>query len=703
MNAAKHPEIVAVDETPLKVNYFIGNDPKKWHTAVLTSGAVLYKNIYKNIDLKVYGSEGRIEYDWIVKPGGDPRDIRFQYENVKRTRLDKEGNLLVATRFGELMHKKPVAYQPGVGSGNGSRATVESAFKKIGKNAFGFAVGAYDIGRELVIDPVVLAYSSYLGGSYIDVGYGIAADDSGNVYMTGQTQSTNFPILNQYTTDLSGVDLFVTKIDTTQSGNASLVYSTYLGGNNYDEGLGIAVDNSGNAYVAGITNSLNFPILNQFQESQGSNDAFVTKLDTTKIGNASLVYSSYLGGDNEDFGYGIAADNSGYAYVTGFTYSTDFPTLNQFQTWQGGEYDAFVTKLDTTQSGNASLVYSTFLGGNGGDAGFGIAVDNSGNAAVTGNTQSTNFPTLNQYQIASGGGYDAFMTMLDTTKSGNASLVYSTFLGGNSDDWGQAIAVDGSGNAFMTGYTYSTNFPTLNQYQAWQSDRDVFVTKLDTTKSGNASLVYSTYLGGNSADYGQGIEVDESGNAYLVGYTYSTDFPTLNQYQTDQGTEDAFVTKLDTTQSGNASLVYSTFLGGNDGDAGFGIAIDNSGNAYVTGYTFSMDFPTQNQYQIDQPWHDTFITKISFNAEIAVTKTTSNPAPKVGENFNFIVTVTNNGPCAATGLQITDPLPAGLAYASSTASTGTYDLSTGIWDIGTLANGAMATLTLSVQGTAPAG
>ncbi len=703
LNASKHPEIVPLNETALKVNYFIGNDPGKWHTAVPTSEAVLYRNIYDRIDLKVYGIESRIEYDWIVRPGGDPRNIRFEYRNVKGTRVDDAGNLLIETGFGELMHKKPAAYQEAGGerplqsrSGNGTRAAVEAAFKKIGENAYGFEVGAYEAGLELVIDPVVLAYSTYLGGVSVDYGYGIAADNSGNAYVTGFTYDTDLPILNQYQTDQVGCDVFVTKIDTTQSGNASLIYSTYLGGNGTDYGQGIAVDASGNAYVTGYTDSTDFPILNQYQTNQPFQNAFVTKIDTTKSGNASLVYSTYLGGNGDDKGYGIAVDGSGNAYVTGYTNSMDFPTLNQYQTHQTG-YDAFVTKIDTTKSGNASLVYSTYLGGNSDDVGYGIAVDDSGNAYVTGDTQSTDFPTLNQYQTHYTW-YDAFVTKFDTTKSGNASLVYSTCLSGNGNERALGIAADASGNAYITGLTYSTDFPTLNQYQTVQGGQDVFVTKFDTTKSGNASLVYSTYLGGSGNDIGYGIAVDNSGNAYVTGHTISTDFPILNQYQT--GWYDAFVTKIDTTKSGNASLVYSTYLGGGASDeCGYGIAVDNSGNAYLTGYTFSFDFPIVNQYQGDVWDNDAFITKISHNADIAVTKTSDNLAPKVGETFNFTMTVTNNGPCEASGLQVTDSLPAGLTYVSSTPSTGTYTSGTGVWDIGALANGATATLTIGVSGT----
>jgi hypothetical protein len=485
LNANKNPGIVPVEESKLKVNYFIGNDPSKWNCDIPTSKAVLYKNLYENIDLKVYGIEKQIEYDWIVKPGGNPGDIRFEYRNVKGTQLDEEGNLLIETDFGELMHKKPVSYQKGkahrawrrvynAGVGPGLRACpkewkdVNVTFKKIGENTYGFEIGEYDKSCELIIDPVVLAYSTYLGGGGDDIGSGIAVDGSGNVYVVGHTHSTDFPTLDQFQADQGVRDVFVTKLDPTQSGTASLLYSTYLGGGSWEIGLGIAVDGSGNVYVTGATESTDFPTLDQFQADQGVRDGFVTKLDPTQSGASSLIYSTYLGGGGDDWGREIAVDGIGNAYVVGHTHSTDFPTLNQYQTYRSFD-DVFVTRLDTTQSGASSLIYS-----------------------------------------------------------------YSTYLGGEFDDCGYAIAADSSGNAYVTGFTYSWNFPILNQYQEYQGIYDfpdVFVTRLDTTKSGASSLIYSTYLGGESFDYGRGIATDGSGNAYVTGVTYSEDFPTLNQYQ----------------------------------------------------------------------------------------------------------------------------------------------------------------------------
>jgi len=613
IDANKNPEMVPVKESELKINYFIGNDKSKWHCDIPTSLAVLYKSLYKNIDLKVYGIEKEIEYDWIVKPGGNYQDIRFAYKNVKGTRMDEEGNLLIETDFGELMHKRPVGYQPvRAGLRACPKEAVEVKFKKIAKNTYGFEVGEYDKSRELIIDPVVLAYSTYLGGASNEAGQGIAVDASGCVYVTGETTSSDFPTLNQYQVDLRGdTDVFLTKIDTTKDGASSLIYSTYLGGwDNYDLGRAIAVDSSGCVYVTGETRSSDFPTLNQYQaDLQGIRDAFVTKLDTTKNGASSLIYSTYLGGDRFDFGRGIAVDASGCAYVTGETYSTDFPTRNPYQGNQ--EYsDAFFTKLDTTKNGASSLIYSTYLGGNGIDYGWGIAVDSSGDVYVIGSTSSLDFPTLNQYQASQQGYYDAFLTKLDTTKNGASSLIYSTYLGGSNHDYGWGIAVDGSGCAFVTGSTESSDFPILNQYQTYQKGTDAFITKLDTTKNGASSLIYSTYLGGDSQEGGYGIAVDFSGCVYVAGNTWSSDFPILNEYPTYQEHSEAYIAKLDTTKKDASSLIFSTYLGGSDNNWCHGIALDSSGCIYVTGETRSTDFPTLNEYQAYQGGGDAFITKL---------------------------------------------------------------------------------------------
>ncbi|MFH1374188.1 MAG: FG-GAP-like repeat-containing protein, partial [bacterium] len=338
-----------------------------------------------------------------------------------------------------------------------------------------------------------------------------------------------------------------------------------------------------------------------FVIAEGYNPEFALIIDPV------LSYSTYVGGTGEDYGNSIAVDPSGAAYVTGRTLSTDFPTENPYQTDQAST-DLFVTKVS---SDGSSLVYSTYLGGSSTDIGNGIAVDASGSAYVTGQTWSADFPTENPYQTYQDY-FDVFITKLS---SSGDSLVYSTCLGSGSHDVGLGIAVDTSGAAYVTGYTGSDDFPTQNPYQTDQGSDDVFVTKLSSSGS---SLVYSTYLGGNNNDFGRDIRVDAAGAAYVTGYTQSTDFPTQNPYQTDQGGWDAFVTKL---SSSGSSLTYSTYLGGSEDDLSYGLAVDISGFAYVTGLTHSTDFPTENPYQTDQDTSDVFVTKFNSSGDSLIYST----------------------------------------------------------------------------------
>jgi len=369
-----------------------------------------------------------------------------------------------------------------------------------------------------------------------------------------------------------------------------LAYSTFLGGSGSDAGIAIALDKGGNAYVMGMTFSTNFPITEgAFQTTFGQ--VFVTKLNPT---GSALLYSTYLGGGT---GRAIAVDADGNAYVTGMTFSTNFPTtLGAFQPTSDGSGDAFVTKLDPTGS---ALLYSTYLGGSGGEEGKGIAVDAAGNAYVMGTTNSGDFPTTTgAFQTTFGGGLDndTFVTKLNPAGNGSLDLVYSTYLGGSNEDEGRAIAVDAAGNAYVTGMTFSTTFPTTQGAFQPTSDGsgDAFVTKLNPAGKGSADLVYSTFLGGSAFDRGNGIAVDAARNVYVTGETVSTTFPTTpGAFQTTfGGVEDAFVTKLNPAGNGSADLVYSTLLGGGAFDRGNGIAVDAAGSAYVTGETSSPAFPT---------------------------------------------------------------------------------------------------------------
>jgi hypothetical protein len=384
-----------------------------------------------------------------------------------------------------------------------------------------------------------------------------------------------------------------------------LIYSTYLGGNGLDFANALAIDSSGNTYITGGAQSANFPTTNPYQNSlRGAEDAFVVKISAN---GTDKIFSTYLGGGGPDEGKGIAVDSQGYVYVTGSAGSLDFPTVAAVQPAWGGSGDAFLTKLNAAGSG---LEYSTYLGGGAIDYGTAVTVDPSGNAYVVGVTFSTNFPTVHPFQAAKGAQQDAFVAKINPR---GTAWTYSTYLGGNNVDEGYAIAADAAGNAYVTGYTASTNFPLqaplFGSVNTSSVAPDAFVTKLNATGS---ALVFSTYLGGSATDYGTAIAVDSSGYAYVAGITTSSDFPAVNAMQphiaNGPGVDDAFVTKFNPAGS---ALVYSTYLGGGSGDEAFALAIDQAGNAYVTGRTNSSDFPLTNAIQATRFAFDMFVTELN--------------------------------------------------------------------------------------------
>jgi beta-propeller repeat-containing protein len=551
VGAATKPLVSGLEEQAGKTNYFVGRDRSKWHTNVPTYAKVQYGNVYPGIDLVYYGNQRQLEYDFVVAPGADPNKIVLAFKGADKLEIDSQGDLVLHAAGGDIRQHKPVVYQ----EIDGIRQEIAGRYVRKGDNRVGFQLAAYDATQPLIIDPVVLSYSTYLGGNFFDGASAIAVDADGNAYVTGGTTSPGFPTTAGASQSAfpGGFDpyVFVTKLN--PSGTA-LVYSTYLGsGSGYNFGRGIAVDAAGNAYVTGETQSSVFPTTpGAFQPARASlyGSAFVTKLNPT---GSALVYSTYLSGTTYDYGTSITVDADGNAYVTGNVTSTDFPTTaGAFQPSLGGGFvDAFVTKLNPTGS---VLVYSTYLGGSGQESSGGIALDAAGSAYVAGSTASVNFPTTaGAFQTTFGGAADAFVAKLNPTGS---ALVYSTYL---RDGRGNAIAVDVNGNAYVTGTTYSASFPaTAGAFQTTYaggrdgySTGDAFVTKLDPTGS---ALVYSTYLGGSDGgEWSAGIAVDCSGNFYVAGSTNSLNFPTTpGAFQAightgggfSSNTYDAFVAKF---------------------------------------------------------------------------------------------------------------------------------------------------------------
>jgi hypothetical protein len=576
------PRLEALDELPGRANFLLGSQPAQWKTNLPTYATLAYRDLYPGIDALYRGLEDRLKSEFIVAPGADPSLIRLVYSGVQRLRLDSSGALLLTTAAGELRERLPEIYQ----EVRGKRILVNGGFQLHPGSAVGFRVGPYDRSLPLRIDPV-LSYSTFLGGSRFDSVASMAIDAAGNAYLTGWTESADFPTSGPVQAgNRGGVDVFVAKLN--RSG--ALVYSTYIGGSGDDRGFGVALDAAGSAYVTGWTSSNNLPTVAPLQAAlAGRRDAFVLKLNPA--GNA-LVYSTYLGGSGTDSGNAIAVDSSGSAYVTGDTDSLNFPTRNPIQSSNAGLQDAFVARLAATGS---SLVFSTYLGGYGQDRGSGIALDSAGNAYITGATTSLNFPTAGALQASNGGGQDAFVAKLNAL---GTSLLYSTYLGGRGGaegfgEEGRGIAVDSSGNAYVTGTTSSTNFPLLNPIRSTPAGtNDAFVTKLNPAGS---ALLYSTLLGGSGMDIGTALAVDPQGSAVVTGYTSSPDFPTTFPAQPSHaGLYDVFLARLNPA---GTALLFSTFLGGSASDSGNAVGLDAAGNLYVAGQTSSWDFPVRNPVQ----------------------------------------------------------------------------------------------------------
>ena len=663
-------------------NDFGGNDPRRWRSGIPHFERVRMSGVYDGIDVVYYGTEGGVEYDFVVAPGSDPGRIAMRFEGPTQIDVDAGGDLVLHLDGGVIRQQRPVAYQERAGV----RHPVAARYRQDAPRQFAIELGAYDRTLPLIIDPV-LAWSTYLGGSGSDQAFSIAVDGTGSTYVAGLTGSANFPTANAFQATFAGsADAFVAKLN---PAGTAFVYSTYLGGSATDIGRGIAVDADGNAYVTGETFSSDFPTVNAVQATfGGTSDVFLVKLNAA---GSALVYATYLGGTLDDTGRSVAIDAARNAYVAGWTHSANYPTANAIQAANAGPPDAFLTKVNAAGS---ALVYSTYIGGSGGDFGYGVAVDGSGAASVAGVTQSANFPVANAIQASLAGTEDAFV--LKVNAAGTA-FVYSTYLGGSTADGARGVALDGTGSAYVAGYTNSTNFPTANAVQAASAGAlEAFVTKIDPAGS---ALVYSTYLGGSASEIANGIAVDSAGQAHVIGDTNSTDFPTAAPVQAFGGAEDVFVTKFNAAGTG---LVYSTYLGGSLTEHGNGLAVGSAGDAYLAGQTSSTDFPTANAIQASQAGNgDAFVAKLVDSADLAIAKV-ADGAFVAGQNSTFTITVTNTGATDALDVVVTDALPAGVTLVSATPSQGSCPGTSPVTcNLGTVAGGGSATISLVVVPSSP--
>jgi len=640
--ANKTPEVIAEGPQEYTVNFFIGNDPDEWKTNLPTYSSILYKDVYDHVDIRYYGTYGQLTYDIIVNPGADPRTVTLSYEGTQSLRITSGGELEIVLSGGTLTQKKPYVYQEIAGA----KVEVPGSFVlKAPQGGYGFEVGDYDEAFPLIIDPTLI-YSTYLGGSGTDRVWDIASR-GGMVYLAGYTDSTNFPTeIPLYGTNSGGWDIFVTGInasgsalefstyiggsgrdyaraiardpqylfitgdtnstdfptagDPYQASNAgltdaflikmhysgsSLDYSTYLGGSGIDYGYDVySLDFvHRDIYVTGYTNSTDFPTYEPVQGSNaGGYDVFVTYFDLTGV--SDLGFSTYLGGSGHDYGFGIDVDYNDSIFVTGFTSSSNFPTASPFQGTRGGGDDVFVTQYWPSYPQEYSLVYSTYLGGNGNDYGYDIVAltyPTKNTVYITGYTSSSNFPTRDPVQGSKAGNNDAFVTQMNLT---DATLEFSTYLGGTSHDYARSIALDTEG-ILVTGYTESTNFPTASPIQGTLAGSiDAFVTRLD--RAGTA-INFSTYLGGSGNDYGWGI----FGNygVFVAGYTLSSNFPTTNAVQgTSGGGSDVFVARIGTPDLRGSSISTTPTIPTPGQNVSVSVEFENSGD--VDSGSFWVDF-----------------------------------------------------------------------------------------------------------------
>lgn len=574
-----------LDELRGVSHYYLGDDPAEWRTNVTHYDRVQLAEVYAGVDLEFYHTpNGSLEFDFTVQPGADPDAIRLRLRHTRNVSITDAGPLELELTNRTVALNAPVAYQVVADE----RQAVESSWKQINGTTVGFDVGTYDHNQTLVIDPV-LEYSTYLGGSDKEDVEGIAVDDLEHPYVTGSTQSTDFPTKDNLYGDQGGDDAFVTRFD--ESGS-SLDWSTYVGGSNTDIGRGVDWG-AGGVYVAGTTFSSDFPTTAAVQDAYaGSGDAFLLRIDD---GGFALDHSTYLGGSGHEDAKGMELNRTDDAVLVGKTLSSDFPLESAADTTLGGTTDGFAARIDDEDLGGGSfatfLDFSTYVGGSDPDVAYGVGTEPFAGPYVTGQTESTDLvTTTGAYQSSyQGGPHDIFLVQL--SDAGDA-FTYASYLGGSDDEFAFDVDVDSLGRPVLTGRTNSTDFPTASAYQgSLAGGTDIVFTKFTDDAS---SLVFSTYFGGSGDDGGIKAAIDDADELYFTGWTRSSDLPLERAYQSSAaGGTEVFLTWL----GASGGLKTSTYLGGSDKDVGEGVAVDGEPDVYLGTRTWSSDFPTDGAYQ----------------------------------------------------------------------------------------------------------
>jgi len=595
VNANANPTITGEDEVESKSNYFIGNDQSNWQSNITNYQKVKYSQVYDGIDLVYYGNNKQMEHDFIVAPYTNPSQIAFHLDGAKELYINDDGDLVAKQDYTDATFKKPHIYQESKDN------QIEGSYTIASNNTVSFELGHYDPSREVVIDPTVY-FSTYLGGTGSDTAYEVAAHPDGTSVICGITTSTDFPTVSPYQAANGGGarDIMIAKFS---ADGSSVVFSTYLGGNSFDDCYNLVLDGDGNSYFTGRSASSNYPTsIGAYQTSRvgGSRDAIATKLSAD---GSTLMYSTYVGANGSTNGSGIAIDNSGNAYLTGTTASSNFATAGTYQDTKPGGDDGYIAKLNST---GTAMIWATYVGGSSTDGINAIIVDGDGNGYFVGQTTSTDLPTSSPYQAANAGSQDVIIGKIS---SDGTSMSYVSYLGGTGSDDGSRIDIDSSGNAYITGWTASTDFPTSSPYQNSNAGgaNDSFIAKINSTGS---ALTYSTYLGGTGNDRASDIALRTDGSVAISVLSDSTDYPLAgaNQATYAGGAYDVVVSVL---SSDGSTLDYSSYFGGTGSDVAYDIAAMGDSSIYIAGETDSTNFPTTSPYQASNAGSsDAFLMRI---------------------------------------------------------------------------------------------